>query len=98
MRRWDHIILDLIICNTGGMILGLWLIRVFGMKEYKWSLKKQQSTKSWLANFGDIFNPQLERHDWRVFSSSKRFIQVIFVMSMVSKTHSVVKSEGENYL
>lgn len=29
---WDHIILDLILCNTGGMLIGYAMIKFYKMK------------------------------------------------------------------
>lgn len=78
---WDHIILDLIFCNTGGIIIGYYMVKAFKMKEYKWSLKKdKRNNDNWLNNFKSIFNPYLEEHHWKVFSSSKRFAQVVFYL------------------
>ncbi|KRW98809.1 hypothetical protein PPERSA_10580 [Pseudocohnilembus persalinus] len=78
---WDHIILDLILCNTGGMLIGLLIIKVFKMKQYRWSLRKKDEKKSYLTNFKELFtNINLEDHHWQVFSSAKRFLQVLFFM------------------
>lgn len=36
---WDHVILDIIVCNTGGILVASYLMKKYGMKEYKWSLR-----------------------------------------------------------
>lgn len=48
---WDHVILDIIICNTGGIVLGYYTMKIFGMQEYKWSLRKEDRKDSWFKNF-----------------------------------------------
>lgn len=40
---WDHIILDIILCNTGGILVAYYLMKKFGMREYKWSLSKAEN-------------------------------------------------------
>ncbi len=46
---WDHIFLDIIICNTGGMICGYYFLKYFKVKPYKWSLKSKVEN-SWFKN------------------------------------------------
>ena len=31
---WDHLIVDILLCNAIGILLGIWLIRWLGLKEY----------------------------------------------------------------
>ncbi|KAL4456162.1 hypothetical protein ABPG74_014123 [Tetrahymena malaccensis] len=79
---WDSIIFDIILCNSGGIITGWWLMQKFNMKEYKWSLSETgQKKKSYWKNVKELFiTPNLEKHEWKVFSSSFRFASVVYYM------------------
>lgn len=59
-------------------------MRKFGMKEYKWSLRSHESNNSFYQNMKNlIVNPNLDRHDWKVFSSPKRFLSVVWFIIFV---------------
>ncbi|CAD8168199.1 unnamed protein product [Paramecium pentaurelia] len=78
---WDHVILDIIVCNTGGIVIGWYTMKLFGMKEYKWSLRKENRKDSWFKNFKRLcISPQLDKIEWKVFSSVKRFLLVIWFL------------------
>ena len=83
---WDHIILDIIICNTGGILLARYLMRLYGMKEYKWSLRSHElSNSGFFRNIKNlIINPNLDRHEWKIFSSTKRFLSVVWFIIFVN--------------
>ena len=40
--RWDSWILDVAMCNLGGMFAGMWTVRHFGSKKYDWQGLSQQ--------------------------------------------------------
>jgi phosphatidylserine synthase 2 len=62
---WDHIILDIILCNTGGILVAYYLMKRFGMREYKWSLRKSDHKSSFFENVKNLFlTPNLEHHEW----------------------------------
>ncbi|KPA77330.1 putative phosphatidylserine synthase [Leptomonas pyrrhocoris] len=86
---WDHLLLDVLICNTGGMLVGMWLLRKLNAKEYKWIALKEIPTmrgkaKRLLGQFGPR---SFERYNWNVFQSPTRFFQVagILVLMMVQE-------------
>lgn len=64
---WDSIILDLIITNTLGIILGKFTLKLLGLKEYNWIGYKKG--EPW--------------YKWTVFSSPLRFIRFIFLLVMI---------------
>jgi phosphatidylserine synthase 2 len=33
---WDHWLLDFLLCNTGGIVVGHWIMAFFHSKEYNW--------------------------------------------------------------
>ena len=44
---WDSWILDVAMCNLGGMAAGMWTVRYFGSKKYDWQgLSKQKGLMS----------------------------------------------------
>ena len=40
---WDHFILDILLCNTGGILIGYWIINKFKIQKFRWSLKMDKS-------------------------------------------------------
>ncbi|EGR34121.1 phosphatidylserine synthase, putative [Ichthyophthirius multifiliis] len=75
---WDSVFFDILICNTGGIVVGWYLMNKFQMKEYRWSLQSKYK-KSFTQNLKEIFiTPNLEKHEWKMFSSLRRFILVMW--------------------
>jgi len=67
---WDHIIVDIFLCNFVGFWLGLKVCAYFRMKPYNWIASIQ---------------PELEEYRWEVLSSWKRLFAafvMIFTFSM----------------
>ncbi len=75
---WDHWILDFLLCNTGGILLGHVLMDAFGSKEYAWAgMRDLPSVRGKLARLGAQFTPYVwTRYEWAVFSDPKRFAYV----------------------
>jgi len=44
---WDSLILDVLVCNALGIYVGHLLIKKLEMKEYKWSLRKEETKGTW---------------------------------------------------
>ena len=55
------------------------------MKPYKWSLKSDWEP-SFIDNFKEILNPQIEDHNWKVFSSPSAFLKVSAFMFICQLT------------
>jgi hypothetical protein len=71
-------------------------MKKFGMKEYKWSLRNTSiKKKGFFVNLKELFfNPSLDKHEWRVFSSTKRFLSVVwFVVFVIFKNINDLKDE-----
>lgn len=64
---WDSIILDLILTNTLGIVMGKLTLKLLGLKEYNWI--GYQQGKPW--------------YTWTVFTSPLRFIRFIFLLVMI---------------
>jgi phosphatidylserine synthase 2 len=68
---WDHILVDIFLCNYTGFWLGLKVCDYFRMKPLNWIAKVK---------------PDVEQYKWEVFSNWKRLFAVlvlVFVFSMV---------------
>lgn len=68
---WDHWILDFLICNTGGILVGYYIMKKFGAKEYNWP--------GMLRQFTPI---KVDNYHWRLFSDVKRFFYVIVMVTV----------------
>ena len=45
---WDHFIMDIILSNTPGLLLGIWLVRKLGVKEHDiFGRRNKKSFKDW---------------------------------------------------
>lgn len=77
---WDSVLLDLLGANLLGMCLGrvtLWLLE---SKEYDWSGRRGKK-KGYIRRIVNQFTPfSWEQYHWEVFSSFKRFGQIVFAM------------------
>ncbi|SYZ64100.1 phosphatidylserine_synthase (plasmid) [Leishmania braziliensis MHOM/BR/75/M2904] len=82
---WDHIILDVLICNAGGMLMGMWLLRQLNAKQYKWIALKEIPTVKGKAKrlLGQLGPRSFERYNWNVFQSPTRFFQVASILLLM---------------
>ncbi|KAG5483233.1 hypothetical protein CUR178_04812 [Leishmania enriettii] len=82
---WDHIILDVLICNGGGMLIGMWLLRQLNAKEYKWIALKEIPTVKGKAKrlLGQLGPRSFQRYNWNVFQSPTRFFQVAGILLLI---------------
>jgi phosphatidylserine synthase 2 len=79
---WDHVILDILICNNIGIIVGLITCRyLFKMKEFNW-------TGLWATKKGKLvraFVPtSFDQYRWEIFANWRRFVSVMLLCAAVS--------------
>lgn len=81
---WDHLIADVLICNAGGMIVGLLICRYLNAKHYDWvKVAKLRGVKAKAKRLVLQFYPRsFDAHRWEMFKSSRRFLQVLVVIVM----------------
>jgi len=73
---WDHVIVDILVCNNLGILIGLWLCDRFCVyNEYEWvGLDKLSSTREKLKRVAQQFMPYYwTSYRWGIFESWKRF-------------------------
>jgi phosphatidylserine synthase 2 len=97
---WDHAILDVFGMNALGIWLGSITCNYFEMKSYNWITKiekpneKRKMVNS-IYNFVTYFTPNYYvKHEWDIFSSTKRFYQVIYFFifcNLVDLSHFFIK-------
>lgn len=82
---WDHLLLDVLICNTGGMLIGMWLLQRLNAKEYRWIALKEIPTMKGKAKrlLGQLGPRSFERYNWNVFQSCTRFCQVAGILALM---------------
>ncbi|CCW67864.1 unnamed protein product [Phytomonas sp. Hart1] len=82
---WDHLILDVILCNGGGTMVGIWLLRKLKAKEYKWiPMKMIKGSKSKTRRLiGQLGSRSLESGAWNIFEKPKRLFQVTAVLILM---------------
>nr|ACH61779.1 phosphatidylserine synthase [Leishmania amazonensis] len=82
---WDHIVLDVVICNAGGMLVGMWLLRQLNAKQYRWIALKEIPTAKGKAKrlLGQLGPRSFERYNWNIFQSPTRFSQVTVILLLM---------------
>lgn len=92
---WDHLLLDVLICNGGGTILGLLVLRLFKAKEYDFivwhggigqtsrTAKLEKSHLNLLTKAHKIFFKMFDFYSWNVFRNPKRFFYVLVLLGFV---------------
>ena len=94
------VILDILICNTGGIICGHFFIKYFQVKvcisspssyflllqlqRFKWT-RSSENKRNLISNFEAFLNPgQVSPRPWHMFSSTKSFWAVIYYVCMMN--------------
>lgn len=69
---WDHLVVDVLICNSIGIHFGLFLADVTGFKRFHWVRGEENEETSIVWNVIDIFNPfAWIKKNWAVFASAR---------------------------
>jgi len=83
---WDHWLIDLMICNLAGMVLGMVTCRYLEFRRYDWTGASEGPAgirthlKRALAQFSPM---RWTRYEWSVFSSVRRFFMVAMMIVMM---------------
>lgn len=82
---WDHVLLDVLICNAGGTAVGMWLLTLLEAKKYEWTALKEIPTVKGKAQrvLGQFGPRSVEPYHWDVFASPKRFFQVCGILALM---------------
>jgi phosphatidylserine synthase 2 len=79
---WDHVIADIIICNGGGTLLGMWTLHLMRAKKYHWV--KLSEIRSLSGKAGRVLRQlgprQFDAYQWHMFESPKRLMQVLLLL------------------
>ena len=80
---WDHLIADILICNAGGTILGMWTLKLMRAKRYHWVKLSDIRTISGKAGrvLRQLGPRNFDAYQWHVFESPKRLGQVMIVLA-----------------
>lgn len=75
---WDHWLLDFILCNTGGIIVGHLLMDYFEAPEYSWvGMQSIPTVGGKIQRLAHQFTPHhWTRFEWGMFGDFKRFLYV----------------------
>ena len=78
---WDHWILDVIICNGGGTILGIYTLRYLSMKAYNWrGLYEIPTFRGKIKRFFGQFSPHgWIEFTWNPLSSFERWVAILCI-------------------
>jgi len=76
---WDHWILDVIVCNGGGTIVGIYTLRYLSMKTYHWrGLYEIPTYRGKIRRFFGQFSPHgWIEFTWNPLSSFERWIAIV---------------------
>jgi phosphatidylserine synthase 2 len=86
---WDHIILDVLVCNWLGIYLGMKTCKYLGRIEHRetQSLWKTPTLRGKLKRAAVQFTPmEWTTYNWDMNSSAKRFAQVLFLVLCMNIT------------
>lgn len=80
---WDHVILDILLCNGGGIYLGYLTCRFFEMRQYHWGvgqdIRPDSGRFSTLTRSAVQLTPfTLQQYKWDLFASPRNFLGVLF--------------------
>ncbi|EGG20962.1 phosphatidylserine synthase [Cavenderia fasciculata] len=83
---WDHVILDILVCNALGILMGVLTIKYLKMKEYNWTgAEKKAEKRSIVFRALKQFTPiYYDEYQWDILSSWKRFLSVVVLVIMIS--------------
>ncbi|XP_033106106.1 phosphatidylserine synthase 2-like isoform X1 [Anneissia japonica] len=81
---WDHWIMDFLVCNSLGIIIGQMTLRYLNIREYEWrGLWNIRSYRGKMVRVIQQFTPySWTRFDWKPTKSLKRWLAVIGIMCM----------------
>ena len=86
---WDSFVLDVLICNGGGIFLGWLTCRAFEMKQYYWGMGKDSRTEN--ERFSSLSRSALQLtpyswsvYKWKIFSSSKNFVTTLWYIAFIN--------------
>lgn len=94
---WDQMFLDLFGCNMAGIIMGAWTIKWMGISRINWLYKKPTANKASGCEEGGPIGKAIHRlrpnvlttYDWQMFSSLKRYLQILFYIWFVLSVDSL---------
>ena len=79
---WDHLILDILVCNGGGIYLGYLTCGFFEMRQYHWGVGKDIRANS--GRFSTLTRSAVQltpfswkEYKWDLFSSPRNFIGML---------------------
>jgi phosphatidylserine synthase 2 len=84
---WDHIILDILVCNGLGIYLGMLTCRALKMKEYDWAgmwSAPNKKEKIWYKVLQQFTPFSYDEYNWELLKDYKRFMSVCIVIAIFS--------------
>lgn len=96
---WDHIIVDVLVCNALGIYIGLKIADYFGMKKYsEWvGVSDIPSTTGRISRIIGQFTPfNWANYNWGIFQNYKRFLYfvgIVVAMNLVELNAFFLKYE-----
>ncbi|CAI5734569.1 unnamed protein product [Hyaloperonospora brassicae] len=83
---WDHVFLDILLCNAAGIYLGMKVCHYFEMRRFNWvGIRKIPNltgkAKRALAQFTPAY---WMAYDWKIFRSAERFWRVMLMVAILS--------------
>ncbi|KAG8346950.1 putative Phosphatidyl serine synthase [Trypanosoma vivax] len=80
---WDHIFLDVLICNAMGTLLGMVVLRKLRAKEYNWVTLYNVSSHGTVRSVFEQLGPlTFLSYEWNVFLTAKRFVVFFSLLAL----------------
>lgn len=82
---WDHLLLDAFLCNGGGTLLGIFVLRKLHAKEYNWVALRdiEGYKKKTVRIFGQLGPRSFDLYEWNIFYTPKRFLFFMMILLMM---------------
>ncbi|KEG12732.1 phosphatidylserine synthase [Trypanosoma grayi] len=82
---WDHLLLDVLLCNAGGTLLGMMALRRLRAKEFHWvALCDIKGCKMKAQRIlGQLGPRSFMAYEWNVFHTPKRFLQFAGLLALL---------------
>lgn len=78
---WDHLILDVLLCNGGGTLVGMLLLKWLRAKQYHFVTRAPKGVHRKLLK--QLVPEKLEQYRWQVFESPKRLFAAALMLGLV---------------
>jgi phosphatidylserine synthase 2 len=84
---WDHVIVDFLVCNMLGIVLGLYVIEKFKLEKYRWSFRDGPLKENGWEQFKYFCTHwDLSKLEVKSFAGLKKYLQLSWFIILVHRS------------